>query len=43
MLPKTGDVGKSEVDHLDLVVFDRLEKTFRTLAFLSHFVLPAKG
>src|SRR5262249_8785874 len=43
MLPKTGDVGKSEIDHFDLVVLDRLEKTFRTLALLSHFTLPPKG
>jgi hypothetical protein len=40
MLPKTGDVGESEVDHLDLVVLDDFEEIFGVLALVMHLNPP---
>src|SRR3989337_2462299 len=40
VLPQTGNVGESQIDHLDLVVLYRLEKIFGTLARVSHLPPP---
>jgi hypothetical protein len=40
MLPEPRDVGEPDIDHLDLVVFDPLEKILRALALVMHPTLP---
>src|SRR5262245_23944602 len=40
VLPQAGNVGEAQIDHLDLVILDRLEKVFRALALVKHLAPP---